>query len=310
MIFGGIQDITHEKDDLLFFNFTTNQWTVLEGEHDHVKAATIRNNEKANESGKLDRSNRGKSLTESPNKTRSSQFKDTKGFEGSPYKRGNTRIYGSPSKRGNTRGFEPSQSPSRRAESPESNGNELSPNRYNKLGSNNSFMISQNELRNTGSPSSKPYQGLTKENEEKKRKLFLIKKQNFLKEFEVTDPSEASMLTLKSPTTEAMKNSIIALTYKGPTDNDTANSESQSPLRGKKKSTLFSELMAESFISNTPSLNGKVNGRKPCARDGHTSVSFGSKMLIFGGDRHKMSFNDLYMLNMKQMIAPHEKDAL
>jgi hypothetical protein len=47
---------------------------------------------------------------------------------------------------------------------------------------------------------------------------------------------------------------------------------------------------------------GKTNfqrNRKPQARDGHTSVvdKFGF-MWIFGGDRHQMPFNDLYMIKL------------
>jgi hypothetical protein len=40
-------------------------------------------------------------------------------------------------------------------------------------------------------------------------------------------------------------------------------------------------------------------GRRPAARDGHTGVLVLNKyFLVFGGDRHRMPFNDLYVLDM------------
>lgn len=46
---------------------------------------------------------------------------------------------------------------------------------------------------------------------------------------------------------------------------------------------------------------GLIRGAKPTARDGHISV-VDSKgyMYVFGGDRHLMPFNDLYMISLSQ----------
>jgi len=46
-----------------------------------------------------------------------------------------------------------------------------------------------------------------------------------------------------------------------------------------------------------------IKGSKPAARDGHTcnliEVNNGKNyMVIFGGDRYKMSFNDLFILDI------------
>lgn len=39
-------------------------------------------------------------------------------------------------------------------------------------------------------------------------------------------------------------------------------------------------------------------GRRPPAREGHSAlVLSGSEMLIFGGDRNRMSFNDMYIFD-------------
>jgi hypothetical protein len=44
---------------------------------------------------------------------------------------------------------------------------------------------------------------------------------------------------------------------------------------------------------------GIVHGRKPTARDGHSAnVNRKGYMFIFGGDRHHMPFNDLYMIKL------------
>jgi hypothetical protein len=39
-------------------------------------------------------------------------------------------------------------------------------------------------------------------------------------------------------------------------------------------------------------------GKKPCARDGQTAVVYENSLLIFGGDRHMMSFHDVYFFRM------------
>jgi len=44
---------------------------------------------------------------------------------------------------------------------------------------------------------------------------------------------------------------------------------------------------------------GLVFGRKPTARDGHSAnVDSDGFMFVFGGDRHHMPFNDLYMIKL------------
>lgn len=41
--------------------------------------------------------------------------------------------------------------------------------------------------------------------------------------------------------------------------------------------------------------------KRPCARDGHSAHMHDDNMIIFGGDRHLMSFNDLYMINLQEI---------
>ena len=42
----------------------------------------------------------------------------------------------------------------------------------------------------------------------------------------------------------------------------------------------------------------KINKKNPQARDGHIACTYENKMLIFGGDRHHMPFNDLFLLDL------------
>ena len=46
----------------------------------------------------------------------------------------------------------------------------------------------------------------------------------------------------------------------------------------------------------------KINQKNPQARDGHISVLYEGKMFIFGGDRHHMPFNDLFMLDVEDFF--------
>lgn len=41
-----------------------------------------------------------------------------------------------------------------------------------------------------------------------------------------------------------------------------------------------------------------IRGKRPAARDGHTGNVFEDNLIIFGGDRHQMPFNDSYVFNL------------
>lgn len=44
-----------------------------------------------------------------------------------------------------------------------------------------------------------------------------------------------------------------------------------------------------------------VRYRRPPARDGHSGVLVRNKfLLVFGGDRHRMPFNDTYLLDIEE----------
>lgn len=46
-------------------------------------------------------------------------------------------------------------------------------------------------------------------------------------------------------------------------------------------------------------LYGKVQSKRPAARDGHTGLIYGENLIVFGGDRHHMPFNDMFTLDLK-----------
>ena len=43
-----------------------------------------------------------------------------------------------------------------------------------------------------------------------------------------------------------------------------------------------------------------ILGKKPCARDAQAVASYGDKLLICGGDRHLMSFCDVFYFDLKK----------
>lgn len=45
-----------------------------------------------------------------------------------------------------------------------------------------------------------------------------------------------------------------------------------------------------------------IPGKKPCARDGHNAVLVDKSLVFFGGDRHHMSFNDMYLLHLDAVM--------
>lgn len=41
-----------------------------------------------------------------------------------------------------------------------------------------------------------------------------------------------------------------------------------------------------------------VKGKRPAARDGHSAVLHEGNLIIFGGDRHHMPYNDLFIFDV------------
>ena len=41
-----------------------------------------------------------------------------------------------------------------------------------------------------------------------------------------------------------------------------------------------------------------VKGKRPPARDGHTAIILNNQFIVFGGDRHQMPYNDMFVLDL------------
>lgn len=117
------------------------------------------------------------------------------------------------------------------------------------------------------------------------KKELHLKKMLLLSQFEVEDQLRPAMI-INSPTTEAMKNSIMAIKF----DPKFFNSEVKAKYNKEHSSMLINA------GSNT------IKGKKACARDGCSGSMYQDKLVIFGGDRHLMAFHDLYFLNVKQIL--------
>ena len=136
------------------------------------------------------------------------------------------------------------------------------------------------------SPKNKLFQGVKKSALTNEPYIILPKKADFDRSFRELDtqtisrslsPKGKNQLILEtkqyipsSPTFLSMKNSIIL----------------KIPISKYKKSQ---------FSENKSILTGKIPGKIPCERDGHASANIENKLIIFGGDRHHMGFNDLYL---------------
>jgi hypothetical protein len=42
-----------------------------------------------------------------------------------------------------------------------------------------------------------------------------------------------------------------------------------------------------------------IKGKRPHARDGHSAIVHEGNMIIFGGDRHHMPYNDLFIFDLQ-----------
>ena len=90
--------------------------------------------------------------------------------------------------------------------------------------------------------------------------------------FYLQEKEDVLTVELTSPTSLAMKGSIIHSVVGMPND-----------------------LCKEMKVKNDKVI---IRGEYPCERDGHTAALLGNMMIIFGGDRFQMSFNDLYTYDL------------
>lgn len=107
------------------------------------------------------------------------------------------------------------------------------------------------------------------------------------------NPLEDSMLT--SPTSLSMKNSFLIKNSGKGFDNY------YSSIKRRK----MGQSMSPDITGFSPAKGkrvSKISGVRPRPRDGHTAAIYNNMMIIFGGDRHQMPFNDLFSLNLEGEI--------
>jgi hypothetical protein len=122
--------------------------------------------------------------------------------------------------------------------------------------------------------------------EEQKKKLFMHKKAEMLRNFDVSNEQKSKYIALET-SSQAMK---ISLDVIGNPDPKLRVPED--------RLTDFGKESASKFLGPLQNNTNIVIGKKPCARDGHCAVLMGHTLVIFGGDRHQMSFNDIYKLDL------------
>ena len=108
-----------------------------------------------------------------------------------------------------------------------------------------------------------------------------------LKSFEVPKTEKEKLVTLET-SSQAMKNSLDVI----------GNPDPKSKVQ-EEKLTDFGKESVSKFLGPLQNNSKIMIGKKPCARDGHCGVIISDELVIFGGDRHQMSFNDIFKLNLK-----------
>ena len=122
--------------------------------------------------------------------------------------------------------------------------------------------------------------------DEQRKKAFMQRKNEMLKNFETSKEEKGRYVKLET-SSQAMKNSLDVI---GNPDPKIKIPEG--------RLTDFGKESVSKFLAPLSNNSNLIVGKKPCARDGHSSVIVNDELVIFGGDRHQMSFNDIYKLNL------------
>lgn len=122
------------------------------------------------------------------------------------------------------------------------------------------------------------------------------RKRILLKQFEVNDEKLREQLLVKnSPTSDLMKQIIYYMTKR--------NIEQGYEIGNISNISNKPRITSVKYNRTMPKIFGRINGNKPCARDGHSAIIIEGKMIVFGGNRHKVSFNDLYELDLEKLLC-------
>lgn len=180
-----------------------------------------------------------------------------------------------------------------------------------------------------GSRSSKSFNNSVNLSDVEKR-IFETRKKNLLNQFEINDDKlKFQFLAQTTATTEKLKQ-IIDLVSK----NKSKNNYIKSPIKLQRSYHLQTKTDSSSYNNSvTPKkvteksqlrynygsynkkkmeiqkqaevsrFNKMILGNRPCAREGHASVLFQNKMVIFGGSRLNIFLNDFYECDLEKLIT-------
>lgn len=48
--------------------------------------------------------------------------------------------------------------------------------------------------------------------------------------------------------------------------------------------------------------NNRITGQKPLAKQGYSANIYGNDLVIFGGDRLLLTYNDIHLLNLREAL--------
>lgn len=237
IIFGGIHDIAHEKNDLFAYNFEKNEWKKIDSDFTETIKLPEKLLAKIPES-KLASNNKQKNLITPKVSYNQNNIQLKKQFL-------------TPKAKIKIKTTQRSKSPKNKAK--------------------------KSSILCTIEQPKSPKQI----REERLKQQFLEKKHQLLAEFEIADEESKKKHLDLSPTTETMKKSINSLGLH-------LDSQNQH-----EKKEIIRDIMNNSNLT--------VKDKKPCARDGCSGNLLENKLILFGGDRHNMTFKDLYILDLDKI---------
>ena len=112
-----------------------------------------------------------------------------------------------------------------------------------------------------------------------------------------------SQYTLSSPTSVQMQNTFIIKNADSSFDNY------YSGMKQRLKTKMMSDHNVHDIMRKDKLQRQGLTRRRPAARDGHSSVLLNNKLYVFGGDRHHMPFNDLFVLDLNSELECLTKKA-
>lgn len=263
ILFGGIHDIAHEKDDIFVFSCSEEKWKQIDED------SRRQLNENTRSPGSSPRTIRKKTTILREDKDRDSPKLPSKFFSMKNNEKKNglfkTTLYLKTTKTNNK--------------------NSSSPKRRSIL-----YNTSANSILASKSP-----RELKEERTLKERNM---RKMMLLREFDVSEEVKTD-LVIHSPTTEAMRNSINAIKIEMKMGQNSQNYNSASSNKNNNK---------DIFVNINEKKINLIKGKKPCARDGFSMNLFKEKAVIFGGDRHLMTFHDMFFLNLKMINEEYSEN--